>query len=187
MTESDVSIFLSQRQHALSTKEYETIMDYLLLIGEPWLHWLGRRSSEGILRLPDPAHRNIILPPRAKRLSQFIQDDHTFSILPSHEGNSLIQFLDPLAPQWQRSTTTGSIQLILQIPMSGFMRTFIFINPHLELSASPDLMTTVVKALPEHVVKVIEPRHIISHLSAKRCPAGLYDQEEVLVVCSALN
>ncbi|KAJ7073697.1 hypothetical protein C8F01DRAFT_970437, partial [Mycena amicta] len=172
--------------------EYETIMDYLLLIGEPWLHWLGRTSADGILCLPDPERQSMILPPRAKWLSKFPRDGRMFSICSSHEGNSLIEFWDPLAPRGQRTEISGSIQLILQIPMNGFLRTFMFLNPHIVVHTPlymelPDMMTTVVKASPPRVVTVIEPKHVIAHISAKRCPPGHFDQEETLVICSALN
>jgi hypothetical protein len=116
----------------------------------------------------------------------------------AHDANSLIQFYLPKrleqTPTSTNKTITGVIQTILDIPLHGFLCQFILVHPHaeLDLAGTPyveyPMMTTLVDAEPLPELLVIEPKHIITHLSVWKQPAGTYGKrKDFLVVCWALN
>ena len=118
----------------------------------------------------------------------------TFSCQKSHEGNSAIQFYNPYTQQ----NDTGFIHIIWQVLLETAIHTFIVVRLHSPLSAQeegqapfinfPGFMTRIVDALPSENLLIIEPIHIITHLTTFRRPAGTYGiPRETLIICSALN
>lgn len=172
---------------------YNLILGYLASVGEHKLNFWGTRNAAGATTLPDPDHRSMILPPRAKRCRECYIEKRTYSCYSSHQGNSLIQFYKPGTDPRRNETFTGVIDAILQIPLDNFLRTFIFVRKHRPLniplySNHPELMTSVVYVEPEFGQMVIEPQHIITHLTAwKRSPEIYKTDKPVMVVCWALN
>ncbi|KAJ7463017.1 hypothetical protein FB451DRAFT_1495184 [Mycena latifolia] len=134
----------------------------------------------------------MILPPRSKRCQKFHVDKRTYSCSSSHGANSLIQFYEPGTDPKQNQTSTGVITAILQIPLDNILRTFVVVHKHRLLPTQffadhPELMTAVVHSEPEADGIVIEPRQVITHLTAWKRPAGVYHTKAVLTVCWALN
>jgi hypothetical protein len=131
----------------------------------------------------------MILPPRAKRCQNCDIDKHTYSCFSSHQGNSLIQFYHPET----KETLTGVIDAILKIPLDNMLRTFVLVRKHQALaippySNHPELMSSVVYVDPQPGRMVIEPKHIITHLTAWKRGSETYNtQKPVMVVCWALN
>jgi hypothetical protein len=168
----------------LEEAEYNDLLHYLQQTGRPY-----RSYSD----LPHPPNA-MILPPRAQCPLEVHQDECTFSSERSHKGNSAIQFYDPLT----QAHNTGFIQNIWKLPLEGVMRTFIRVCPHQSLSAQeegqapfihcPGFMTRIVDAHPSDNLRIIEPTHIITHVTTLQRPAGTYGiGKEVLIVCWAPN
>ncbi|KAJ7189278.1 hypothetical protein C8R46DRAFT_1244969, partial [Mycena filopes] len=111
----------------------------------------------------------------------------------SHRGNSLIQFYHPETARSDNETFTGVIDAILKIPLDNKLRTFLIVRKHRALvippySNHPELMSSVVYADPEPGQMVIEPKHVITHLTAWTRGPEIYNTEKpVMVVCWALN
>lgn len=168
----------------LPVEEYHNLLHYLHERGRPY-----REYSD----YPHPPN-SLILPPRAQRILQIHRKECTFSCKTSHEGNSAIQFYNP----WTQTRNTGFIQNIWQIPLDNIMQTFIGVRSHRLLSAQeggqapyeyfPGFMTQTVDALPSDNIIIIEPMHIITHVTIYPRPAGTYAiSKDVLNVCWALN
>ncbi|KAJ7149892.1 hypothetical protein C8R43DRAFT_887672 [Mycena crocata] len=193
MDEADLAKFLAKKKHEMTRPIYNLILSYLASVGEHKLNFYGSRNAAGVVTLPDPEHRSMILPPRAKQCRDCYVDKRKYSCNSSHIGNSLIQFYDPGADQNQVKPLTGVIDAILKIPLDGFLETFILIRKHQLLNISPycdhpKLMTTVVYSEPDPGLIVIEPKHIITHLTAWKRSAEVYHTDRpVLIVCWALN
>ncbi|KAJ6569909.1 hypothetical protein B0H10DRAFT_1788833, partial [Mycena sp. CBHHK59/15] len=115
----------------------------------------------------------------------------TYSCFSSHTSNSLIQFYEPGTNPKQ--TSTGVIMAILQIPLDNVLRTFVVVRRHRPLPIQfyadhPELKTAVVDSEPEADGIVIEPHHVITHLTTWKRPATIYQTDKpVLRVCWALN
>lgn len=183
LTSEDAALFFSKTPK-LRQNEYLLIQEYLQSTGRPY---------RGYLDLPHPEFA-LILPPNAKRLTEFHDSGRTYSCHSSHIGNSAIQFYDRLT----QARLTGVIDTILEIPLEGTLRMFILVHAHLELDNSdamrtpypqyPRMMTKAVKTVLSDDVVVIEPQHIITHLTTYKRPAGTYGiQQEILVICWAMN
>jgi hypothetical protein len=164
--------------------DYNSLLDYLHQTGR-----LYRAFSD----LPHPPNA-IILPPQAQHLLQVHRDECTFSCEKSHEGNSAIKFYNPLT----QAHDTGFIQNIWRLPLEGIMHTFIRVRSHQSLSTQeerqapfihhPGFMVHIVDALPSNNLSIIEPVHIITHVTTVQRPAGTYGiGRKVLVVCWAPN
>ncbi|KAF8200533.1 hypothetical protein K438DRAFT_1758746 [Mycena galopus ATCC 62051] len=170
--------FLAKKSHDISKPLYTLILEYLDLVGEHKLNFYGTRNAAGTITLPDPDHRSMILPPRGKWCQKFHVDKRTYSRSSSHAANSLIQFYEPgIDPQ---ETSTGVITAILQIPLDNILRTFVPVHRHRLLPIQfyadhPELMTAVVALQPEDEAIVIEPRHVITHLTTWKRPADIYN------------
>ncbi|KAJ7429469.1 hypothetical protein B0H11DRAFT_1665609, partial [Mycena galericulata] len=133
---------------------------------------------------------SMILPPRGKRCQKFHVDKRTYSCSSSHESNSLIQFYQPGTDPKQNQTSTGGITAILQIPLDNMLRTFVIVQKHrpLPIQFYADHPELVVDSQPEPDAMVIEPRHVIAHLTAWERPANMYNtKRSVFRVCWALN
>ncbi|KAF7311213.1 hypothetical protein MKEN_01022800 [Mycena kentingensis (nom. inval.)] len=174
--------FLS-RAPRMSTAEYKTLLQYLNCPTPVYVSWLS---------WPDRDHHSMILPPNAKRLREYHEGDRTYSCQTSHSANSLIQFRVPN----DGTLATGVIDTILEVPLHGFLRKFLLVRRHRPLDISltpyakyPRFMTGVVAAEPYKSLTVIEPKHVLTHLSAWARPANTYTgiREKFLVVCWALN
>lgn len=164
--------------------DYNDLLHYLHQTGRPY-----RAYSD----LPHPPNA-IILPPQAQHVLQVHRDECTFSCERSHKGNSAIQFYNPLT----QAQDTGFIQNIWRLPLEGMMRTFIRVRSHQSLSTQeerqapfihyPGFMTRIVDALASNHFSIIEPAHIITHVTTLQRPAGTYGiGRGVLVVCWAPN
>ncbi len=88
--------------------------------------------------------------------------------------------------------------MILQIPIQGYIGTFILVSEHRALDIQeeeqtpyfhyPLFMTRAVDAILSDKVHVIEPKHIITHLTTYTRPSGTYGiNRDILEVCWALN
>jgi hypothetical protein len=183
--------FLAKKSRDISIPLYTLILEYLTSVGEQKLNFYGTRNRAGATTLPDPDHRSMILPPRGRRCQKFHLDSRTYSCFSSHAAGSLIQFYEPGTEPKQ--TATGVITVILQIPLDDILRTFVVVRKHRPLPIQfytdhPELMTAVVDLEPERDAMVIEPRHVITHLTTWERPADIYNTKKpVLKVCWALN
>ncbi|KAJ6632494.1 hypothetical protein B0H10DRAFT_1771289, partial [Mycena sp. CBHHK59/15] len=168
----------------LSQERYTMLLEYLNSIGQPWRSWD---------QIPHPTG-SLVLYPRAMQPQQFKADGWTFSCHKSHKGNSGIQFKNPIG----LTPLTGFIEEIWQMPLQNHMQTFILVRTHKALPNSlaartpfvsmPYFSVAAVDAAPSSELCVIEPRHIITHLTIYKRPKGTYGiNRDILVVCWALN
>ncbi|KAJ7163692.1 hypothetical protein C8R46DRAFT_1036567 [Mycena filopes] len=153
----------------MSVKEYRAILAYLNSSGETSLSWLS---------YPDMEYQAMVLPPNAKRLRQYHENRRTYSCHSSHHANSLIQFR---IPNTDETPITGVITSILELPFHGFLRKFILVAPHRPIDLRntpyehyPRMMTSLVEVEPYKTLMVIEPKHVITHLSAWTRPSRTY-------------
>lgn len=164
--------------------EYQALLQYLQHTGRPYRHWTD---------LPHPPNTNI-LPPQAEKPQQFSRNERTYSLIKSHKGNSAIYFTNPLTATYG----TGFIESIWRLPLNGSLSTFIIICPHRSLSPEdearapfiqyPGLQTRILSAQPSDVLIIIEPTHIITHLTTFEGPSGTYGiNQQTLIVSWALG
>lgn len=167
-----------------SMEDYSALLQYLHSTGKQY------RNFQNI---PHPPNA-LVLPPYATHPLQFHWGNNTFSTQNSHEGNSAIQFYNPLT----QNQDTGFIHTIWTLPLESVLHTFIVVHCHRELSAVEEgqapfkhytgFMARIFDALPSQNFVIIEPTHIITHLTTFRRPAGTYGiQKETVVVSWALN
>jgi hypothetical protein len=193
LSEAKLAKFLAQKKREMPLPMYNLILAYLASIGEHKLNFWGTRNAAGVTTLPDPDHRSLILPPRAKRCQKCYVEKRMYSCYSSHQGNSLIQFYTPGTGRNQNETFTGVIDAILKIPLDNALRTFILVRKHQPLSipiyaAHPELMATVVYVEPQPGQVVIEPKNLSTHLTAWKRGSETYNTDKpVMVVCWALN
>ncbi|KAJ7122646.1 hypothetical protein C8R43DRAFT_1148250, partial [Mycena crocata] len=167
---------------------YTMILEYLHSTGQ--LQW---RSYSQMPHLDN----ELVLPPRGIMPSEFKLDDgHTFSCKISHEGNSGIEFKSPENPA---THLTGYIDEIWQIPLQGRIQTFLVVETHLAIPqwvtvgtpfrTRPRFATKIVDADPSNQFCIIEPHHILTHLTIYKRPKGTYgiDHRNILVLSWALN
>lgn len=164
----------------LTRNEYASLLKYLRTTGEPWESAYKMPHAEGVL----------IMPRHALEPSQFKLDGHMYSCYKSHRGNSGIQFKMPKSDK----LATGFIQKIWQMPLHGYLKTFLLVEVHkpvrnkVPFDTLKYLATAVVDASPSFNFVVIEPEHILTHLTAYRRPMGTYGiMKDILVVCWSLN
>lgn len=183
LSPSEVSNVLKKARD-LQGIEYNALLQYLQHTGRPY------RSYDNF---PHPPNARI-LPPLAQHPLQFNRGECTFSCEHSHKGNSVIYYYNPLV----QAHDTGFIQNIWRIPLEGLMHTFVVVRPHQSLPAHeeaqapymhyPGFHVRVVDLQPSPGLVIIEPKHIITHLTTFKRPAGTYGiGREILVVCRALN
>ncbi|KAJ7083285.1 hypothetical protein C8R43DRAFT_909535 [Mycena crocata] len=145
----------------LDFDDYQMLLQYLTSQGQLW------RDCH---QLPHPPG-SLVLPPCALRPNQFKLADQGFSRYTSTRGNSGIQFKDPQDDTLQ----TGFIDEIWQIPLQSHMQTFILVQKHKLLPSAlleqtpfptfPLLQATAVDAAQSNRFCIIEPRHILTHLT----------------------
>lgn len=114
----------------------------------------------------------------------------------SHEENSAIQFKTPTNAA---DIVTGYINEIWQIPLQNHVQTFFVVERHTAIPqyllqqtpyhSMPHFCTTVVDANPSGKIRIIEPEHILTHLTVLKQPKGIYDIQyrDLLVICWSLN
>ncbi|KIY61700.1 hypothetical protein CYLTODRAFT_477169 [Cylindrobasidium torrendii FP15055 ss-10] len=171
---------------ALDQHTYKLILAHLNACGRPYRHYKDT---------PHPEY-NDVLPPAGETLHHVTVGDRTWSRQSAHNGNSAIEFVRP--PYWI-GASTGFIQEIWRIPLSGMVETFFVVRPH-NLLRGPDLERTPYHLRPLFRVDVAEPRlqgpamilesrHIRSHVATWTRPAGTYDgiDREVLLISRGLN
>lgn len=159
----------------LNHNHYEFLLQYL--------NATGRVYESAYMETPY-TFTNPILPISAQQPKQLLHRSRTYSILTQHEANSHIHFFLPIGNG--ASSQTGVIEAIWDIVLDGQWQQFLLIRPHRQLSdvqrsQTPYsieicqlLKTNVVYQDPSQVTIVIEPRHIICHLSVYKRPAGTF-------------
>lgn len=168
----------------LGDNMYRMLLQYLHSIGQLW------RSN---VEIPHPPG-SLILPDVALHPSDFKSDGRGFSCHRSHEGNSGIQFKTPA----DSAMRTGFIEEIWQMPLQNHIHTFFLVRQHKALpqsahakapySSLQGFQTTIVDARQSNQLCIIEPRHVITHLTVYKRPKGTYGiNQEFLVICWALN
>lgn len=162
-----------------------------------YLHFMGQTQWRAAYQAPHLLDDNMVLPPRSLMPSEIKQDGQTFSCKRSHEGNSGIRFNSPTNPA--TPILTGYIENIYQIPLQGHLQTFILVQKHMIIPqwvrqrapfhTMPHLNTSVVDAAPSDEFCIIEPEHILTHLTIYKRPKGTYgiDTRDLLVICWSLN
>lgn len=180
---AEVAKILASSQK-LSPEKYGMLLPYLHSIGQAW------RNNEEIPHPPG----SLILPPLAIQPSDFKFNSHGFSCWQSHKGNSGIQFKNPM----DSASLTGFIEEIWQMPLQNLLQTLLLVRIHKALSESDQskapftslcyFETTVVDASPSQQLCIIEPRHILTHLTVYKRLKGTYGiNKEILVMSWALN
>ncbi|KAJ7193643.1 hypothetical protein GGX14DRAFT_378833, partial [Mycena pura] len=178
-----LALYLSKAPR-MTPKEYKSILSYLNSSGETSLSWLS---------YPDQEYQAMVLPPNAKRLKNYSENGKTYSRHSSHHSNSLVQFRKPNTDE---APMTGVIKAILEIPLHGFLRKFIFVAPHRHIDIHntpyenrPRMGTALVEVEPYKTLVVVEPKHIITHLSAMIKPSGTYPgiNKRSMAVCWAFS
>ena len=170
----------------LENYQYQALLHYLNSNGQTW---------KAFNELPPPTDRARILSPQVVMLHQVKFDERIYSCRTSHEANSAIAFYNPYYAGLQ---VTGFIEAIWQIPLHYIMQTFLLVQVHQDLSdpdnnlapltAYPRLASKLVDVQPSDKFLIIEPRHIIVHLSMFRHPKGTFGiQKEIRSVCWSLN
>ncbi|KAJ4463534.1 hypothetical protein C8R41DRAFT_783756, partial [Lentinula lateritia] len=122
----------------------------------------------------------------------------TFSCTKSHEGQSHIQFYVPGG--FRGTWGTGYIEAIWELPLEGIKQCFLLVQKHQALSPAQNfkspyhhfpcllLKTKLVREAPSDHIYILEPQHIITHLSVYKQPKGTYGiQSDMLAICWALN
>ncbi len=172
----------------LNEAHYTQLLNYLNASGRQFIS----AYSAGPFSLS-----SLVLPPVARNCYQYKIEDRTYSCHQRHVGNSQIRFYIPGQNQME---DTGVIEAIWELTLDGALQTFLLIRKHqplpaAELLGSPFsiepctyLKTKIVDIHLSETVLILEPRHIICHLSSYRRPAGTFGlNTESLVVCWALN
>ncbi|KAK7040034.1 hypothetical protein R3P38DRAFT_2514278 [Favolaschia claudopus] len=182
LDDAQTAKFLRKRPN-MNPQQYQMIGDYLHSINRHYRHHTAHPHPESAL----------ILPPAAKSIREFKDKRQTFSCYSSHTGNSAVQF------KHKDNIKTGFISQILQIPLEGLVETFVFINPHIPLTAAeeihspyhmrPNLNSMLVNSQPSEEVLLVQPQHIITHLTCAKKPAGTYKNinKNTLAICWGLN
>lgn len=173
----------------LDPEHYAMLLKYLNAIGHDY------HSAYSVTPY---AHGTLILPPSAQQARQFKFESHTYSLNNSHYGNSHIQFYIPGASG--DISDTGFIEAIWELPLEGIWRTFILVRQHrvltpAQLRKTPyahepcsNLQTKMVNVGSSNHVFIIEPQHIICHLTTYKNPPGTYGlTRETMTICWGLN
>ncbi|KIK60590.1 hypothetical protein GYMLUDRAFT_167508, partial [Collybiopsis luxurians FD-317 M1] len=124
---------------------------------------------------------SLVLPPTVKQLKEYTIDGIVYSCYSSHPGNRGIQFYD----HFNYVNCTGFIHKILQIPLQDRLQVFFFVEEHSSLSVKeeqkapyllyPQLKSKIVSAAASNIFYIIEPAHIITHLTTLTMPVGSFN------------
>lgn len=178
------SIELLAQGKLLSDTQYNIILLYLRSTGEPWHSYVEYHQ-------PFVWH----LPRRAIHRERIVLDKRTYNCRSNHFGNSAIHFRNPRNLQ---STLVGAIDEIRQIPLLNVVRTFFLVRLFQPLppddhcrtpyATFPEFESLVVEAEPSADVFVIEPQHIVCHLTTDSLAKGTFGiDRKTIVICWALN
>ncbi|KAJ7150883.1 hypothetical protein C8R43DRAFT_887002 [Mycena crocata] len=166
----------------LSSEDYQMLLQYQISKGQLW------RSC---YQMPHPLGA-LILPPCVVKPREFKQGRQVFSCYKSHRGNSGIRFKNPA----DSTLLTGFIEEIWELPLENHMQTFILVQKHKDLPTSTETPFTSLQSFEAKLVHadpsgrfcIIEPMHIITHLTVYKRPKGTYGiHNAVLAICWALN
>lgn len=182
---SNVAAFLASGKE-IDDPSYNAVLHYLISLGQPW------HSYDEFPPHPDRAW---VLPPRGKLPKQITFESRTYSCHQSHTGNSAIMFYNP---QDTSITFTGVIETICQVPLHNLIQTFLIVHLHEELppdvanmspyTNAPSFASKLVMQSSSTFSMVIEPRHIITHLTMYPRPAGTFNiPYKTMAICWALN
>ncbi|KAF8156324.1 hypothetical protein K438DRAFT_1777567 [Mycena galopus ATCC 62051] len=181
ISDSEQATYMKTKATALDTTTYNMILQYLNKTG----HHGQYHSHLNYVHL-----YALVLPPLAKKCSEFHENGHTYSCNSSHEGNSFIQFYD----QQIQGHRTGVINNIFEIPLQGNLQKFILVSPHCDLNQSelkgtpydpmlyPRFMSKIVEVELSEDIVVIEPKHIITHLTTYKTQGDIYGIEREIRV-----
>lgn len=169
----------------LTDTEYRALLQYL--------HLTGRPDYRAYDNYPHPLN-SVILLPQVQSPLQIHRGECTFSCKKSHKGNSAIQFYNPLT----QSNDTGFIHALWKLPLEGFMRCFVVVHAHKPLPEAQEgkapyvhfngFQSKIVDVEPSNNLIIIEPDHIITHLTTFERPVNTYGiNSKTLVICWALN
>ncbi|KAJ6452864.1 hypothetical protein C8R47DRAFT_1204264 [Mycena vitilis] len=183
LSELEVAKILSVAED-LDQDDYQLLLHYQNSQGQLW---------RDCYQLPHP-DGSLVLPPCALKPNEFKIGDQTFSRSRSTRGSSAIQFKDPQSDE----VLTGFIDEIWEIPLESHIQTFIMVEKHKLLSPAvlettpfpsfPNFQTTAVHAARSNNYCIIEPRHILTHLTVFKRPKGTFGiRHKILVICWALN
>ena len=179
----ELGLFLSKAPR-LEQTEYAVLFQYLNQTGRPCRVYTD---------IPHPENA-VVLPPTAKQLREFVVKSITYSCYSSHPGNSSIQFYD----WFTQSNRTGCIRKIFQIPLKNRLHIFFLIEEHSFLPPEeeqkapylicPQLKSKIVAATPSARFYIIEPIHIITHLTTLPLTEGAFGiPDKTHIICWALN
>ena len=168
----------------LSDTQYNLLLSYLQSTGQPWHSYVEFSKPYSWL-----------FPRTAIRLEKITLGDRTYNRRHNHAGSSSILFRDPMDNQ---SSRVGVIDDIWQTPLLNVVRTFFVVRllellPSEDLSRTPypsfpTLQTTVVEQEPSAESLVIEPKHIVCHLTTLHLSEGTYGiSRQTTAICWALN
>lgn len=166
--------------------DYELLLAHLQSTDTPYYSCLDMYA-------PDDA---LILPLRARYLTEITIENRTYSCRRSHYGNSSIQF-----DSVEEETTyryAGFIEAIWETVIGGCLRTFIAVRLHRDLDEEdkqrtpfpqfPRLFTWAVEANQSDNVMIIEPTELVSHVAVYKRPAGTFGIDKpTLVLCGSLD
>ncbi len=188
LSEMEEAAFLAQGS-TLSIEEYNFLGAYLMSTERPY------HSVHSIQEMAATTLETRFLPLCVHKRTEVLVDGRTFSTRQSHEGNSAVQYTDPL----NHGLETGNIEAIWQIPLNHHIHMFFVIRAHLPLPPAEEELapfarfheiyaTHIVDCQPSNQCVIVEQQHICTHLSTYRRPAGTYGiPRNTLVVCWALN
>ncbi|KAJ7613440.1 hypothetical protein FB45DRAFT_1111935 [Roridomyces roridus] len=183
LSEQEVAKILKQALD-LDEEDYGMLLEYQISKGQPW------RSFD---QMPHPPN-SLILPPCALKPKQIQLGDQDFGCFKSNRSTCNIQFRHPVT----RAIMTGIIDEIWQIPLERHLQTFIMVQKHKLLSDTllqktpfptfPLFEVTAVHAQHSNEFCIIEPEHIIAHLTGYQRPKGTFGiNKAILVICHAAN
>ncbi|KAH8802357.1 hypothetical protein DL96DRAFT_1774001 [Flagelloscypha sp. PMI_526] len=168
----------------LPESDYTVILQYLQSLGQNWSSFYDFPQPPGA---PVFAHAG-------RNCKHLTLRKRTYSTLASNEADSHIQFAHPATG----IRDTGYIEAIWELGLGGAIQPFILVRQHKALDPSeealgpyltyPNFRCRLVGAAQSDVLIVLEPPHIITHLSVLKLNTGVFGlQRKSMVVCWALD
>lgn len=189
-TFSDAEVAAAHKKaKIIPLSQYKMLLAYITATGEQY------HSAYA-----PPPQQYPILPPVAQLPFQYsaADDRRTYSVIGSHEANSHLEFYIPGSTT--NAKATGFIETIWEMPLNNVDRYFFLIRAHRSLPDSQVARTPyhhfpctllrahVVDAASSNMVYIIEPHHIIAHLTAYKRRKGTFNiARDTMVICWGLN
>ena len=184
LSEQQVAKILKEAKD-LEEEDYHMLLEYQTSKGQLW-----HAYNQVPLHIRNP----LVLPPCALKPKEFKLGEQDFGCYKSNRGTCNIQFRDPAS----QSILTGIIDEIWQMPLENHMQTFIMVQKHKLLPPEllqktpfpsfPLFKATAVYARHSNQFCLIEPGHIITHLTVDKPPTGTWGiQQKLMIICWALN